>query len=198
MRFKGICTAALLIAAMTLAACGSSNDGDSTEAAGTRGGATGTTGTTGTPRGTSGSGAVDRNARSDRNGSPADSGGSSAPTSPADGSGDRDAPSQDKAQTPARPGKKSKPKTSDPIEAVENLSGAERKKLHADLYEQGEMLCRAYGPAELAKTFNLPTTDAEQLAKLYAEKYEQATPSLVLPVQQGCLAGFKQWSNDQP
>ena len=68
------------------------------------------------------------------------------------------------------------------------------KKLHADLYEQGERLCSAYGPAEVAKSFNLPTTDPEQLAKLYAEKYEAATPSLVLPVQQGCLAGFRQWA----
>ncbi len=67
----------------------------------------------------------------------------------------------------------------------------EREKLHKDLYTQGKNLCSAYTPAQLAQQYNIQATRAEDVARAYAELYEQGNPSLVLPYQQGCLAGFK-------
>ena len=100
----------------------------------------------------------------------------------------------EQSQSSAGEVKKKPSSTSDgPPESLADLSPGERKKLHADLYKQGLAVCGSFGPEELAKGFNLPTNDPAQLAKLYAEAYEARTPSLVLPVQQGCLAGLKKW-----
>ena len=105
------------------------------------------------------------------------------------------APQGGSSDNPSKPAAK-KPRT--PEEHVAALSPAERRKLERDLYKQGKELCYAYGPKALAKEYKLPTTDPETVARLYARAYEAAAPSLALPYQQGCLAGFKRFERDPP
>ena len=40
--------------------------------------------------------------------------------------------------------------------------------------------------------------DPATVARLYAEAYEKATPSLVLPYQQGCLVGLRRHERNPP
>jgi hypothetical protein len=102
-----------------------------------------------------------------------------------------------KAPTAPRPNRKpAKPKT--PQQHIAALSPSERRKLNEDLYQQGKQACYSFGPKELAKSYNLPSTDPETVARLYARAYEAATPTLVLPYQQGCLAGFRKFARDPP
>jgi hypothetical protein len=112
-----------------------------------------------------------------------------------------------KQETAAAPrggssGKEPKPaakrKARTPQEQLASLSPAERRKLEHDLYEQGKEFCYAYGPKLLAKEYKFPTTDPETVARLYARLYEAAAPSLALPYQQGCLAGFKRFQRNPP
>lgn len=92
--------------------------------------------------------------------------------------------------------KSKKPKT--PEEEIAALSPSERRALHKDLYEQGKSLCYAYGPKELAKSNNLTGSDPETIASQQARIYEAATPTLILPYQQGCLAGFRKFARNPP
>ena len=85
-----------------------------------------------------------------------------------------------------------------PEDQIAALSPAERRRLHRDLFEQGKDSCYHYGPKELAKSFNLLGSDPETIARQYAEAYEAATPSLILPYQQGCLAGFRKFERNPP
>jgi hypothetical protein len=101
------------------------------------------------------------------------------------GSGAEDPAERDKPRKQRTSGKKGTATT------IEELSPAEREKLHKDLYTQGKNLCSAYTPAQLAQQYNITATRPEDVARKYAELYEQGNPSLVLPYQQGCLAGFK-------
>lgn len=91
---------------------------------------------------------------------------------------------------------KPKPKTA--AEGVANLSPSERRALHKDLYQQGQKLCYAYGPKELAKEFRLTGNDPETIAAQYARIYEAAAPTLILPYQQGCMAGFRKFARNPP
>jgi hypothetical protein len=98
-------------------------------------------------------------------------------------------------------GQKSKPKPAKPKtpeEEIAALSPSERRALHKDLYEQGKALCYAYGPKELAKSNNLTGSDPETIASQQARIYEAATPTLILPYQQGCLAGFRKFARNPP
>jgi len=110
------------------------------------------------------------------------------------------APEQGKADvpknSPAGSGTKQKPKT--PAEGLATLSPSERRALHKDLYQQGQTLCYAYGPKELAKSFNLTGNDPQTIAQQYARIYEAAVPELILPYQQGCLAGFRKFARNPP
>jgi hypothetical protein len=123
------------------------------------------------------------------------SGGSAAaPESKTSGESASGGNTEQGTQTPAGDNKdKSQSERKRPAQSLAELSPEEREKLHGDLYKQGLEVCGAYGPQRLAEGFNLPSTDPAQLAKLYAEAYEANSPSLVLPVQQGCLAGLKRW-----
>jgi hypothetical protein len=106
--------------------------------------------------------------------------------------GERDSGSDQKQKKP-RP---DAPKT--PQEQIDSLSASQRRHLHKDLFEQGKTLCYAYGPKELAKTYNMPSTDPATVAREYAEAYEKTTPSLIQPYQQGCLAGFRKFERNPP
>jgi hypothetical protein len=92
--------------------------------------------------------------------------------------------------------KKAKPKT--PKELLAALSPAERRRLHKDLYEQGKNFCYAYGPEQLAKEYHLTGSGAQTIAQQYARLYEAQTPTLILPFQQGCLAGFRRFARNPP
>jgi hypothetical protein len=114
-------------------------------------------------------------------------------------SGNGDTDSGKSTKSPSGGGKqRSQSKRKDGPRTLTDLTPEERKKLHADLYGQGLRVCSIYGPAELARSFNLPATDPEQLARLYAEAYEAQSPSLILPVQQGCLVGLKRYIKRHP
>jgi len=116
------------------------------------------------------------------------------------------APEQDKGKAGApkdspagsgnKPESKRKPKT--PAEGLATLSPSELRALHKDLYQQGQKFCYAYGPKELAKEFNLTGSDPQTIAQQYARVYEAATPALILPYQQGCLAGFRKFARNPP
>jgi hypothetical protein len=105
----------------------------------------------------------------------------------------RERDSGDRKPKQARP---ETPKT--PQEQIDSLSASQRRHLHEDLFQQGKTLCYAYGPKELAKTYRMPSTDPATVARLYAEAYEKATPSLIQPYQQGCLAGFRKFERSPP
>ena len=132
---------------------------------------------------------------------------------PATGSGGSSSSDADRAATQRDSGKKNgsgsatptapkpkpkaaKPKT--PQEHLAALSPGERRKLHKDLYEQGINICYAYGPEQLAKEYHLTGVGAETIAQQYARLYEAATPTLILPFQQGCLVGFRKFARNPP
>jgi hypothetical protein len=95
--------------------------------------------------------------------------------------------------------KKPRPETpKTPQEQIDSLSASQRRHLHEDLFQQGKTLCYAYGPKELAKAYNMPSTDPATVARKYAEAYEKTTPSLIQPYQQGCLAGFRKFERNPP
>jgi uncharacterized protein involved in copper resistance len=89
-----------------------------------------------------------------------------------------------------------KPKTA--AEQLAALPPEQLRKLHKDLYEQGKTACYAFGAEELAKSQKLPSADPVTVARKYAEAYEKATPSLILPYQQGCLAGLRKHERNPP
>ncbi len=186
MRIKS--AAGLLVAlALALASCGSD---DNEKPSADRSAATGATGATQAP--------VTKRPSKAGSDTTADTGGSTQPKSesgkastPSDdssaGSGNQDAAKRDKPRKkPASRKKSAPPKT------IEDFSPAQRKALHKDLYTQGKNLCGAYTPAQLAEQYNIQATRPADVAREYAELYEQGNPSLVLPYQQGCLAGFEQ------
>lgn len=136
-----------------------------------------------------------------------------AKDSPATGSGGSSSSDADRAAAHRDSGKKNdsgsatptapkpkpnaaKPKT--PQEHLAALSPSDRRKLHKDLYEQGKNVCYAYGPEQLAKEYNLTGAGAQTIAQQYARLYEAATPTLILPFQQGCLAGFRRFARNPP
>jgi hypothetical protein len=114
---------------------------------------------------------------------------------PEQGNGKAEAPEDSPAGSGNQESKR-KPKTA--AEGVANLSPSERRALHKDLYEQGRTLCYAYGPKELAKSFNLTGSNPETIAAQYARIYEAAAPTLILPYQQGCMAGFRKFARNPP
>ena len=125
-------------------------------------------------------------------------------TSSADAEGAAKQPDSSNKQSPGsesptapRPNRKrAKPKT--PNERLSALSPSERRRLHKDLYEQGKNFCYAYGPEQLAKEYHLTGSGAQTIAQQYARLYEAATPTLILPFQQGCLAGFRRFARNPP
>ena len=176
----------LVALALGAASCGGGSDGEKPSA--NQSATTGPTGVTQAPT-------EKRDAKSG-SGETADTGGA---TQPSGDTANESAPSEDKASTDSGtgdPGDKSRKKRSSSRKGtattIEELSPAERKALHEDLYKQGKNLCSAYKPSELAEQYNIQATTAADVAREYAELYEAGNPSLVLPYQQGCLAGFKQ------
>jgi hypothetical protein len=102
------------------------------------------------------------------------------------------------APTAPRPEREQAAKPKTPQEHLAALSPDERRRLHKDLYEQGKNFCYAYGPEQLAKEFKLTGSGAQTIAQQYARLYEAATPTLILPFQQGCLAGFRRHARNPP
>jgi hypothetical protein len=100
--------------------------------------------------------------------------------------------------TAPRPNRKQAKKPKTPQEHLAALSPSERRRLHKDLYEQGKNFCYAYGPEQLAKEYKLTGSGAQTIAQQYARLYEAATPTLILPFQQGCLAGFRKHARNPP
>jgi hypothetical protein len=119
-----------------------------------------------------------------------------APSERAPEQGKADVPKSSPADSGTKQESKRKPRT--PAEGLATLSPSERRALHKDLYQQGRTLCYAYGPKELAKSCNLTGNDPQTIAQQYARIYEAATPALILPYQQGCLAGFRKFARNPP
>ena len=177
--------AGLIVLGLTLGGGSDDSNDSGTTAAGTTGPVAAATGDS-TPGRSSGESADAAKPGSASRGSGGSGTGGSTPNTGKASGGDTQSPA-------AEVKNKSRPKRQGPPQDLADLSPAERKKLHADLYKQGLAICGSFGPEELAKGFNFPTNDPAQLARLYAEAYEARSPSLVLPVQQGCLAGLKRW-----
>jgi hypothetical protein len=186
-----------MLAALALAvtSCGGSDDGKdtSTPVAGTS-----------TPGQTQPSPTETQQEPADRANSDAQNGNGGSSASDAERAAGSDQTSGSKPATaPSKGGasgdqqqKSGKPRT--PDEQIAAMSPAKRRALHKDLYEQGLKLCYAYGPKELAKSYNLTGGDPETIASQYARAYEAATPTLILPYQQGCLAGFRKFARNPP
>jgi hypothetical protein len=85
-----------------------------------------------------------------------------------------------------------------PAEQLERLSPKERRDLDLDLYKQGKDYCYAYGPQRLAEDYQIQDTDPAGIAERYARIREKAVPALILPFQQGCLAGFRRFERNPP
>jgi hypothetical protein len=115
---------------------------------------------------------------------------------PEEGKGKAGAPNDSPAGSGKKKESERKPRT--PAEGVASLTPSERRALHKDLYQQGQKLCYAYGPKELAKANNLTGNDPQTIAAQYARQYEAAAPTLILPYQQGCLAGFRKFARNPP
>jgi len=180
LKFKS--TAALLVAlAAALGSCG----GDDAKPSASRTAATGATGVT---------------QPADKEPSSRAGAGTGGAKQPKSDGGEASTPSDDSSKGSATgdSGKREKPRSErtsaqkGTATTIEGLSPAQREKLHKDLYAQGKNLCSAYTPLQLAQQYNIPATRPADVARAYAELYEQGNPSLVLPYQQGCLAGFKQ------
>ena len=124
------------------------------------------------------------------------SGVTDAERAPEQGKGKAGAPKDSPAGSGDQQESERKPRT--PAEGIASLSPSERRALHKDLYQQGQKLCYAYGPKELAKEFRLTGNDPQTIAVQYARVYEAAFPTLILPYQQGCLAGFRKFARNPP
>jgi hypothetical protein len=85
-----------------------------------------------------------------------------------------------------------------PTEQLARLSPKERRDLDLDLYKQGKDYCYAYGPQQLAAEYQIQDTDPAGIAERYARIREKAVPALILPFQQGCLAGFRRFERNPP
>jgi hypothetical protein len=85
-----------------------------------------------------------------------------------------------------------------PAEQLEQLSAKERRALDLDLYKQGKDYCYASGPKQVAADNQITVTDPAEIAERYARLREQAVPALILPFQQGCLAGFRRFERNPP
>jgi hypothetical protein len=134
--------------------------------------------------------------RSSKRADNGDGGSSAAEAERAAGADETGAPDGGKSGDNRAQRKPTAPKS--PAEEVAALSPAQRRALHRDLYEQGKTLCYTYGPEELARSYNIPSSDPEEIASQYARAYEKAAPALALPYQQGCLAGFKRYARNPP
>lgn len=180
MRF--LSAAALVVAlAIALGSCGGDDGGSSAS----RSGATGPTGAAQPPPSDSGSGS-DSGADNGTGGASAPAGDkgndSQAPTSGSKGSGKK----QDNGGGEQRASQDRTPTS------LEELSPAQRRELERSLYSQAKELCSAYTVAQLKESYNIHANEMEDVARKFAELYEQAAPSLVLPYQQGCLAGLRE------
>jgi hypothetical protein len=124
------------------------------------------------------------------------------------GSGGSSAPAEEQAAGKTAPpskgqtgSKRDKSKTATPRTPEEHLaalSPAQRRHLHEDLYNQGKRACYYFGPDEIAKNLNTSASDPVELARQFATAYEKATPSLILPYQQGCIEGLKKYERNPP
>jgi hypothetical protein len=85
-----------------------------------------------------------------------------------------------------------------PTEQLARLSPKERRDLDLDLYKQGKDYCYASGPKQVAADNQLTVTDPAEIAERYARIREEAVPALILPFQQGCLAGFRRFERNPP
>jgi hypothetical protein len=191
---KGTYLAAILVAlALAMTSCGG-DDGQEASApeAGTSTAQPDSSSEPSTGSDRSGSGAVAKGS----GGSSAADAGRAAPSERAPEQGKADVPENGPARSGTKQESKRKPRT--PAEGLATLSPSERRALHKDLYQQGQTLCYAYGPKELAKSFNLTGSDPQTIALQYARIYEAATPALILPYQQGCLAGFRKFARNPP
>ena len=191
---KCIHTLAILVAlTLALASCGGNDTQDtSTAAAGTSMPEQSDQPPTGADNGTS-KDAASKDSKANGSGGSSSSDADRAASQPDTG---KKAGSGSTAQKSKPKPKPAAPKT--PEEEIAALSPSERRKLHTDLYEQGKQVCYGYGPKELAKSNNLPGSDPETIARLFARTYEAATPTLILPYQQGCLAGFRKFARNPP
>jgi hypothetical protein len=122
------------------------------------------------------------------------SGGSSAPAGE-QATGNAAAPSN--GQTGSKQ-KKSKGTPRTPEEHLAVLSPAERRHLHKDLYNQGKRACAYFGPDQIRENLKITSTDPVELARQFAAAYEKATPSLILPYQQGCIVGLRKFERNPP
>ena len=175
--------AALVVAlAIALGSCGGDDGGSSAS----RSVATGPTGAAQPPPSDSGSGS-DSGADNGTGGASAPAGDkgndSQAPTSGSKGSGKK----QDNGGGGEQRASQDRTPTS-----LEELSPAQRRQLERSLYSQAKKLCSAYTVAQLKESYNIHANEMEDVARRFAELYEQAAPSLVLPYQQGCVAGLRE------
>jgi hypothetical protein len=174
-----------------VAACGGSDSSKSATPTTRASGATGPTAVEPPARQQSRPGA-DRNAgkkaRSKRTG-PGQTGGSSAGSAVTGQSGPAPASGKQGSSPKKAPSKSPR--------RLEDLTAAQQRKLQADLYNQGVTLCFSYGPERLAHDYQFPTTDPQEVARRFANLYEKANPTLALPYQQGCLAGFRKRAKAQ-
>jgi hypothetical protein len=180
--------AALVALTLALPSCGGEDSKDSSTAAA---GATGqaeqgqsdaqagakdsSSGNTAKKNGSGGSSAADANRAAGENGNKSKSGSSGA----------------------SKPKKKSSAdKNLSPAEQLDRLPADERRALEHDLYMQGKDYCSSFGPERLAEDNHITATDPAAIAEQYAKVREQALPALILPFQQGCLAGFKRYARN--
>jgi hypothetical protein len=182
---------AAIIAALALAvsSCGGDDAKDHSTPA-----ASGTSSTeqAGQPQDKSQAGSQERSSsKKTKNGS----GGSSAPAG--EQASGKAAPAG-KGQTGSKPNKPKAATPRTPQEHLAALSPAERRRLHKDLYNQGKRACYYFGPEEIAKNLHSSGADQVELARQFAAAYERATPSLILPYQQGCIAGLKKYERNPP
>jgi hypothetical protein len=85
-----------------------------------------------------------------------------------------------------------------PAEQLERLPAKKRRALDLDLYNQGKDYCYASGPKQVAADNQITLTDPAGIAERYARIREKAVPALILPFQQGCLAGFRRFERNPP
>ena len=185
-------TAALVALALTLASCG--GDDSSQESTSPAAGSTGQAGQTQTnaqadPGESTSSGKSEKS----RNGN---GGSSAADAQRAAGSEGGSKGGSSDASKPKQHKKKQANLT--PAQELERLPGSERRALEHDLYTQGKDYCAVYGPKQVAQDNKLTATDPAAIAEQFARIREQALPALVLPFQQGCMAGFRKYARNPP
>ena len=102
------------------------------------------------------------------------------------GNGKAEAPQDSPAGSGNRESKPEEPKL--PPRAWPTFHPRERRALRKDLYEQGQEFCYAYGPKELAKSFNLTGNDRRR-SRRDTRAFPAAAPTLILPYRQGWMGG---------